>query len=480
MGGDSWRIRGERQPQLRAHLVHAQHAEAEVDFALLEVQVAVAGDGVVGGEEESACGVEQRDELLVEFLVAAAEARADGLGGVLLLGGLEVGEVRVGREEGDGDVEGVADVLARRAVVGEGGEVAHRLRQELHAQGGVGDEDSARAVAAKLLVPGGLEALALVLADGLLGADDRVRQGVILEARPTEERRVAHEFRLVVAGAEGRQAREVRLARVGVAEGDDLVRREALDAVAGAVEVGIDEVRTVRLAERRDEVRRERPDTIGDAERARLEEPVGAADDLLGERRQLPQVEGVVDGIDLGEERQERMLRHLLDVFDGARERLQVREGTQAVQRAGRERSRQAARGGLASARRDVEARRVGGADGGVEARAGPRGGLQLGEQIPRRGTAQPAGGRDAGHRGTGRRGQPVGHPGENAGQRADHDSGVQEELSVVSYQLSEGDHYSGVHREEVSGGRSSFWESSGAGPRRKRARNRVSRPATR
>jgi len=73
---------------------------------------------------------------------------------------------------GNRHVEGVANVLHGGADLGELGQVADRLREDADVELRVADDDSAGPAAAELFVPLHLDAVAFLLADDLVGADD--------------------------------------------------------------------------------------------------------------------------------------------------------------------------------------------------------------------------------------------------------------------------------------------------------------------
>jgi hypothetical protein len=92
----------------------------------------------------------------------------------------------------------------------------------------------------------------------------------------------------------------------------------------------------------------------------------------------------VVNGVHLPQQRQQRVVEDFLDLRGAADVDGQVRRLAQALFGVAVERLAQTARLRLTVARCDVQPRRVAGADAGVDAGAGPRGRLQLGEQLVR------------------------------------------------------------------------------------------------
>ena len=115
--------------------------------------------------------IKERDEALIELFVAALQSGRDGLAHVLGLRCLQVGKVGVGREERDGDVEGVGDVILGGLHVGQGGKVAHGLGEELQLHAGLGDENFAAAAAFETHAPLGFQAVTLLFADDFVGRD---------------------------------------------------------------------------------------------------------------------------------------------------------------------------------------------------------------------------------------------------------------------------------------------------------------------
>ena len=151
---------------------------------------------------------------------------------------------------------------------------------------------------------------------------------------------------------------------------------------AGAVDVVIDEVRRIRLAARRHVLAGQNPDLLRRAQRAEVEQPVGAAVDFLIERCQLPQVEGVMTGLTCASRSSSGW-----SVTSSMRSAALVRAARCGAERRrcsrrGRQRFRQALRPRLVGPRGDVEPRREAGADGGVDAGAGPGGVLQLRQDL--------------------------------------------------------------------------------------------------
>src|SRR5206468_1226088 len=153
------------------------------------------------------------------------------------------------------------------------------------------DEHAARAAAAELGVPLCLQAVAFLLADDLVGADDGTGQGAVLVDRLLHRVVIAAQGDLLVAGAERTEAAVVGVARVGIAKVDDLFGLESLLLALAAILVEIDDVRAERAAARLDILAWQNPDCVGDAEGADVELPEGAAVHLLVKRSQLPQVE---------------------------------------------------------------------------------------------------------------------------------------------------------------------------------------------
>ena len=164
-----------------------------VDLHRLPGRFGIDRRRVLGRKEEAARRIVDRHQLLVELFVAALKTPADGLAQVLMLGGLQVGQVRLRRQEGERDVEGVGDVFLGLAHLGHRGDVAHALGKQLHFQAGLADQDAAGAAAAKLLIPLRFEAVAFFLADHFIGADDCVGDGAVLELRLLEGGVIADE-----------------------------------------------------------------------------------------------------------------------------------------------------------------------------------------------------------------------------------------------------------------------------------------------
>jgi hypothetical protein len=101
--------------------------------------------------------------------------------------------------------------------------------------------------------------------------------GAVLELRLLEGGVIADEGHVLEGGAERGEAAVVGVARIRIAEVNDLLGREVLGASAGAVLVVIDDVGAVQIAARRDVLAGENPDFLGDAERIEDETPSGGA-----------------------------------------------------------------------------------------------------------------------------------------------------------------------------------------------------------
>src|SRR5439155_17993951 len=94
----------------------------------------------------------------------------------------------------------------------------------------------------------------------------------------------------------------VRIFGIGITKMDDLFGPKFVAASADAVLVEIDDVAAVGPAFRRDILRRQNPNVLRHTQGTELKIPVGAAVNLLIQRRQLPQVEATEDRIHLAEE----------------------------------------------------------------------------------------------------------------------------------------------------------------------------------
>ena len=301
-----------------------------------------------------------------------------------VIGGVHVRQVRVAGQKRQRHVEGVGDVLLGGLQVGQRRQVAHRVRQHIDLQTAFGHQHAAGAAAAETLLPLLLQAVTFLVAHHFGRRQHHAgHAGVVVDAA-LHRGVVGRQGHLLEAGAQRRQAAGVRVARVGEAEADDLLRRVAHRAGGAAVLVVIDRARAVRLAADADVLARQDPDLLRHAqERVGLQQPVGAAVDLQVELRQLPEVEAVEQRVHRAQQRQQRMVGDFLDALGGLRRQVQVRRGAQAFL----DRPQQRLGGALdrpVLGRGDVQPRRVGGADGGIDAGAGPGGVFQFREQFQR------------------------------------------------------------------------------------------------
>src|SRR5262249_50985449 len=67
--------RHRRQSASGSHFVNRSHAVNQIRFFLLEFRLTIGGGRVVRRKNQAARGIEQRHELLVELLIAAAQSR---------------------------------------------------------------------------------------------------------------------------------------------------------------------------------------------------------------------------------------------------------------------------------------------------------------------------------------------------------------------------------------------------------------------
>ena len=178
---------------------------------------------------------------------------------------------------------------------------------------------------------------------------------------------VGQERHLLEAGAERAQAADVRAARIGVAEVDDLARRETLLRRAGAIEVVIHEAAAARLVLRRHVLAWQRPDLARHAQAVEHEIPVRRPVYLLVERGEFPQIERVMLRVYLFQQREQRMVEDLLDLLGLGEARRQRRHRAELAFGGRRQRLGQALGRCLAGVRRHVELWRKAGTDAGVQ-----------------------------------------------------------------------------------------------------------------
>src|SRR5205807_1062280 len=134
-----------RQDRGLADFIDRDVAVLQIDFLLPPGDFLVEGHRVFAGDEEPAAWVVQRQELLVELLVAALQPGENRLGHVLVLRGLQVGQVGLGSQKAQRHMKGIADVLLGLAVFRQRRQVPGRMGQDgdLHAR--FGDQGAAGA-----------------------------------------------------------------------------------------------------------------------------------------------------------------------------------------------------------------------------------------------------------------------------------------------------------------------------------------------
>ena len=92
----------------------------------------------------------------------------------------------------------------------------------------------------------------------------------------------------------------------------------ALLARPRAIAVVIDEITAIRPAPWRHVLARQNPDVLRHAKRPHVEIPVRAALHFLIQRREFPEIEGIVIGICVSQQRQQRMIEDFFKAFGAA------------------------------------------------------------------------------------------------------------------------------------------------------------------
>jgi len=309
---------------------------------------------------------------------------------VQVIGRLHVGQVRVARQKRQRHVEGVGDVLLGGLHVGQGGQVAHRVRQQLHAHLRIGDQHFALSAADELLLPFRFQTLPFGQSHLLRRRQQNTGQaGVVVDAA-FHGGVLGAEGHLLERGTQRTEPRTIRIAWIGNAKGDDPLGRKTLDGRSPKFVV-IDELGTVRLAPRRHQMGRQDPDvTRYVQQRIELEQPVGRANHLEVELGRLKEIKAVVHRIDLAKQRQQRMFE---DFFNGrlACQSAEMRRFTEPALRGRIQAARQASWSWLTGLGRHVQARRMRGHRRGIDAGARPGSVLELAQQLGRTGRPQSA-----------------------------------------------------------------------------------------
>ena len=117
-----------RQPPSRPHLVNGAHAPAQVGLFLLQQELLIGGRRIRGVEEQSARRIVERDELLVQLLVAPPQSRQNRQRFVQVIRSLHVCQIRVATEHRQRYVKRIRDVFLCCPHVGECSQVTHGAR----------------------------------------------------------------------------------------------------------------------------------------------------------------------------------------------------------------------------------------------------------------------------------------------------------------------------------------------------------------